>query len=42
LPLGRENALSQPAHRSLGFVETERVVYFNMALSPKNGAWLER
>ncbi len=31
-----ENTLSQAAHRALGFSETERIVCFNMALSPSD------
>jgi aminoglycoside 6'-N-acetyltransferase I len=30
-----DNELSHRVHRSLGFVETERVVYFRKALAPK-------
>jgi len=33
-----ENTLSQAVHARLGFTETERVVYFNMPLGPKNAA----
>lgn len=33
-----ENTLSQTVHSRLGFTETERVVYFNMALGQENGA----
>ena len=33
-----ENTLSQAVHRQLGFAETERVVYFNMALAPAETA----
>lgn len=33
-----ENTLSQAVHSRLGFMETERVVYFNMTLGPENAA----
>jgi aminoglycoside 6'-N-acetyltransferase I len=33
-----ENTLSQAVHARLGFIETERVVYFNMALQQPNAA----
>ena len=33
-----ENTVSQTVHSRLGFTETERVVYFNMALGTENGA----
>jgi aminoglycoside 6'-N-acetyltransferase I len=33
-----ENTLSQAVHACLGFKETERVVYFHMALGPRNDA----
>lgn len=33
-----ENTLSQTVHSRLGFTETERVVYFRMALGPENAA----
>lgn len=32
------NTLSQTVHSRLGFTETERVVYFRMALGPENAA----
>ncbi|RVT47231.1 aminoglycoside 6'-N-acetyltransferase [Rubrivivax albus] len=32
------NTLSQAAHLRLGFTEAERIVCFNMSLSPKNDA----
>ncbi|EPH2331372.1 GNAT family N-acetyltransferase [Pseudomonas aeruginosa] len=33
-----ENTLSQAVHTRLGFIETERVVYFNMVLQQPNAA----
>ncbi|HDB5287687.1 TPA: GNAT family N-acetyltransferase, partial [Staphylococcus aureus] len=33
-----ENTVSQAVHSRLGFTETERVVYFNMALKPPDAA----